>query len=47
MQSQRNQVLVALVANAITKESGLGGISVILKSCVEEMWMIEMDDEEN
>jgi len=35
------------VANAITKESGLGGISVILKSCVEEMWMIEMDDEEN
>jgi|TARA_R100000734_G_C3290095_1_gene82052 hypothetical protein len=34
------------VANAITKESGLGGISVILKSCVEEMWLIDVEDEE-
>ena len=35
------------VANAITKDSGVGGISVILKTCVEEFWFIEMSDEDN
>lgn len=34
------------VANAITKDSGMGGISVILKSCVEDYWDLELDDEE-
>jgi hypothetical protein len=34
------------VANAVSKESGVGGISVILKSCVEDFWYIEMSDEE-
>jgi len=35
------------VANAITRDSGVGGISVILKSCVEEMWEIEVEDEKS
>jgi len=35
------------IANAMTEDSGIGGISVILKSCVEELWLIDVEDEEN
>ena len=31
------------LANTLTKESGIGGISVILKSCITEMWTIDFD----
>ena len=34
------------VANAISKDSGIGGISVILKSCVEDLWIVDVIDEE-
>ena len=34
------------IANAVTKDSGIGGISVILKSCVEDLWMIEVDEDD-
>ena len=33
------------VANAITQESGVGGISVILNSCIDEIWEIEFIDD--
>lgn len=35
------------IANAVTHDSGIGGISVILKSCVEELWLIDVEDDEN
>ncbi|QDP61025.1 MAG: hypothetical protein Tp1123DCM1511741_14 [Prokaryotic dsDNA virus sp.] len=30
------------VANAISRESGLGGIQVILKVCILEMWQVNI-----
>lgn len=33
------------IANAISKDSGLGGIQVVLKSCVMEVWEVHMIDE--
>ena len=30
------------VANAISRESGLGGIQVVLKNCVLDMWEINV-----
>jgi len=31
------------IANALTRDSGVGGVSVILKSCVLEYWEIYED----
>ena len=32
------------LANTLTKESGIGGVSVILKSCITEMWTLDFDN---
>ena len=32
---------VVKVANSLTKDSGVGGISVILKSCIISMWEVD------
>ena len=36
---------VIKIANAITQDSGLGGISVILKNCIINQYDIDMNDQ--
>ena len=33
------------IANSLTKDSGIGGISVIIKSCIIDCWEIHFPDE--
>jgi hypothetical protein len=32
------------IANAVTKDSGIGGVQVILKSCIVELYELDLND---